>query len=163
MESINDIDRSKLQEQAADANINIRGAFYGGRTECFKIACNVNDYGEDVSIASDDVSSMYYAVMAFDAYPVGNRRLRRNTTVDNIQHVRFIAVVNCDIECPKHLELAVLPSKNEITGRLMFDLFDNNKEEYNTVELQLALEEGYTITKIYNAYSWKREKGLLKK
>ena len=92
---------------------------------------------------------MYPAVMAFGDYPVGNRSLRRNTTVDDIKHDRCIGVVKCDIECPKHLELAVLPSKNEITGRLMFDLFDENKKEYNTVELQLASEMGYTITNIY--------------
>ena len=105
----------------------------------FHTACNVNDYGEDAFIASDDVSSMYPAVMAFDDYPVGNRRLRRNTTVDDIKYNRFVGIVKCDIECPKHLELAVLPSKNEITKILMFDLFDKKKKVYGTVELQLAI------------------------
>jgi hypothetical protein len=44
-----------------------------GRTEVFNIACNVNGYGEGAFIASEDVSSMYPAVMSFDDYPVGNR------------------------------------------------------------------------------------------
>ena len=55
--------------------------------------------------------------------------------------------MKCDVECLKNLELPALPSKNDNTGRLMFDLFDKHKKEYNTVELQLALEVGYTITK----------------
>ena len=67
----------KIEQQADDENINIRNAFYGGRTECFNIACDVKDYGEGAFIASDDVSSMYSAVMAFDDYPVGNRQLRK--------------------------------------------------------------------------------------
>ena len=53
---------------------------------------------------------MYPAVMAFDAFPVGNRRLRRNTTVDDIKYNRFFGTIKCDIKCPKHLELAFLPS-----------------------------------------------------
>ena len=93
----------------------------------FNIAWNVNDYGEGAFIASDDVSSMYPAVMAFDDYPAANRRVRRNTTVDDIKHNRFIGIVKCDIEFRKHLQLAVLPSKNEITKRLMFDLFGKKK------------------------------------
>ena len=104
---------------------------------------------------------MYPAVVAFDDYPVGNRKLRRNTTVDDIKYNRFIGIVKCDIECPKHLELAVLPSKNEIAKRLMFDLFDK-KKVYSTIELQLAIEMGYTIMKIYSAYSWRRERGYLR-
>jgi len=163
MDNVNEAKRKALEEQAEDENINVRGAFYGGRTEVFNTACNVNNYGEGAFIASDDVSSMYPAVMAFDDYPVGNRRLRKNTTVDDIKTDKFIGIVKCDIECPKHLELAVLPSKNETTKRLMFDLFNKKKKEFSTVELQVALEMGYTITKIYSAYSWKREKGLMKK
>ena len=60
---------------------------------------------------------MYPAVMAFDYYPVGNRRIRKNTTVDDIKNDRFIGIVKCDIECPKDSELAVLPSKNDKTNR----------------------------------------------
>ena len=68
-----------------------------------------------------------------------------------------------DVESPKNLDSAVLPSKNDNTGRLMFDLFDKHNKEYNTVELQLALEVGYTITKTYSAYKWKRQRGIFKK
>ena len=157
MENFNEKVRTALEVQAADEHINVRGAFYGGRTEVFNTACNVNDYGEGAFIASDDVSSMYPAVLAFDDYLVGNRRLRKNNTVDDIKNNKFIGIVKCDSECPKHLELAVLPSKNVITKRLMFELFNKKSKEYSTVELQVALEIGYTITKIYSAYSWKRE------
>ena len=45
------------------------------------------------------------------------------------------------------LELAVLPSTNEITKILMFDLFDKKKKVYSTVELQIAIETGNTIKK----------------
>ena len=58
----------------------------GGRTECFNIACDVKDYGKGAFIASDDVSSLYSAVMAFDDYPTGNRQLRKKTTVDDIKN-----------------------------------------------------------------------------
>ena len=77
MNNAKETERVTLEEQAEDEHIDVRGAFYGGRTEVFNVACDVNDYGDGAFIASDDVSSMYPAVMAFDDYPVGNRRLRK--------------------------------------------------------------------------------------
>ena len=44
----------------------------------------------------------------------------------------------------------------------MFDLFNKTKKEYSTVELQVALEMGYKITKTYSADSYKRKRWLFK-
>ena len=45
IDNLNENDRVNLIQQADDENINVRNAFYGGRTEVFSLGCDVNDYG----------------------------------------------------------------------------------------------------------------------
>ena len=74
---------------------------------------------------------------------------------------KFCGLVKCDIACPKDLYIPILPSKGG-EGRLLFDLVDKHQNVYASPELKYALEEGYTITKVYNTYSYQQKKGLFK-
>ena len=74
---------------------------------------------------------------------------------------KFCGLVKCDITCPKDLYVPILPSKGDGT-RLLFDLVDKHQQVYPSPELKYALEEGYTITKVYNYYSYQQKKGLFK-
>ncbi len=74
---------------------------------------------------------------------------------------KFIGLVKCDIQPPKDLYIPVLPDNSN--GKLLFHLKPITDKTYTSVELRLALEKGYKITKIHSAVQYKRYNGLMKK
>ncbi len=102
---------------------------------------------------------MYPTVNALDDYAVGFKKYV-DITVDDILSDKFIGLVKCDIIPPKDLYVPVLPDSNE--GKLLFHLNPMKEKTWASVELKVALEKGYNITKIHSAVSYKRYNGLMR-
>ena len=73
---------------------------------------------------------------------------------------KFIGLVKCDVEPPKDLFVPVLPDNSD--GKLLFHLHPMKEKTWASVEPKLALEKGYTITKIHSAIAYKRHTGLMR-
>ena len=55
----------------------------------------------------------------------------------------------------------LLPGRGE-ENKLIFNLTDKYQEVYASLELKYAPEEGYVITKVYNAFGHEKREGLFK-
>lgn len=98
-------------------------------------------------------------VNALDDYAVGFKKYV-NITVDDIVNDKFIGLVKCDITPPKDLYVPVLPDKDDV--KLLFHLNPMKEKTWAPVELKMALEKGYKITKIHSALAYKRYNGLMR-
>jgi hypothetical protein len=107
-----------------------------------------------------DIVSLYPTVNALDCYAVGYGKYVQ-ISVDDILNGNFIGLVKCDIEPPKDLDVPVLPDNSN--GKLLFHLNDMKNKTYASVELKLALEKGYKITKIHSALEYRKYTGLMQK
>jgi hypothetical protein len=145
-----------LETKAGEQHIKIRDALCGGRTEAFKshIKCN-----EHQKIFYLDVCSLYPTVNALDDYAVGFKQFV-DITVNDILSTKFIGLVKCDVLPPKDLYVPVLPDNSN--GKLLFHLNPMYQKTWSSVELKVALEKGYTITKIHSAIKYKKFNGLMK-
>ena len=98
----------ELEEQAKNQNINIRDAFFGGRTEGFKCYHKCN---ENQKIFYYDVVSLYPTVNSLDEYAVGFSKYV-NITLDDINNntnvwIDFIGLLKIDIEPPKYIYIYI--------------------------------------------------------
>ena len=150
--------KTEIETCAREQKINIRDALFGGRTEAFKsyVKCNENQ-----KIYYYGVVSLYPTVNALDRYAVGFKRpvhiLNQddfNKLVYRIRKGSFCGIAKVDIIPPRDLYVPVLPDNSE--GKLLFHLNPLIAKTYASVELKLALEKGYTITKIYGAYKYRK-------
>ena len=148
--------KKELETKASKQHIRIRDALCGGRTEAFKsyIKCNKHQ-----KIFYLDVCSLYPTVNALDDYAVGFKKYV-DITIDDILSDKFIGLVKCDVIPPKDLYVPVLPDNTN--GKLLFHLNPMYEKTWSSVELKLALEKGYQITKIHSAIAYKRYNGLMK-
>ena len=112
--------------------------------------------------------SLYPTVNALDRYAVGFKRpvhiLNQddfNRLVYRIRKGSFCGIAKVDIIPPRDLYVPVLPDNSE--GKLLFHLNPLIAKTYASVELKLALEKGYTITKIYAADEYRNLDGLMRK
>ena len=155
--------RDEIIQHVNDSFIDPRDALHGGRTEVFKTFYETKSPGE--FIFGFDISSQYPAVMALDGYAVGCKKCKtysiRQLTSDLLND-KFCGLVKCDIKCPKHVYVPVLPSKEGKDSRLLFNLIDKHQQVYASPELKYAIEEGYEITKVYNTFSYEKKEGLFK-
>jgi hypothetical protein len=149
--------KTEIEKQAKQQNIITRNALCGGRTEAFKSHFKCNKHQKIFYL---DVCSLYPTVNALDDYAVGFKNYI-NITIDDIINDTFIGLVKCDIIPPKNLHIPVLPDNTE--NKLLFHLNPMYEKTWTTIELQKALEKGYTITKIHSAVEYKRLNGLMKK
>ena len=149
-------DRNELEQDARQQNIKIRDALFGGRTEGFK---SYHKCGKGQKICYFDVVSLYPTVNALDVYAVGFNRYVRITGED-IKSGKFFGVAKVDITPPQQMYVPVLPDKSD--GKLLFHLNKMENKTFSSVELQYALEKGYTINKIHSALQYERYTGLMK-
>jgi len=118
---------------------NMRKAYYGGRTEIFKLrGKNLNYY---------DVNSLYPYVMRNKPMPVGL------PIKDFSMKVEDFGIANCEITAPKDLHIPLLPHR--VNGKLIFPK-GHFYGWYCTPELQKAKQLGYKI-KIFYGYKFKQE------
>lgn len=133
----------------------IRRSFCGGRTNVMKAYHKVDKTaGEQIRYA--DVTSLYPWVNAMCAYPVGHPQFEDFESEPPVQnHTRIKSMfgfVECDVTCPHSLYHPVLPEKKD--NKLLFDLLPKRNTVYSTVELSLAIDMGYTVTRIHRAAWW---------
>ena len=144
-------------EQAKHQTIKVRDAFFGGRTEGFRV---YRKSKKDEKIFYYDAVSLYPTVNALDDYAVGFNRYVNNLKVEDIVSGKFFGLVKVDITPPKDLYVPILPERTE--NKLLLQLNDMREATFTSVELQLALKHGYQITRVYPALQFRKYTGLMK-
>ena len=154
--------------------LNPREAFYGGRTNAFKLH-HVAAAGEEIKYF--DVCSEYPYVNKYKTYPVGHPVIVKNGFKDLRQ---YFGISKCRILPPCSLLLPVLPYRSN--GKLTFPLCrvcvesqfdgacqhsDNERAlvgTWCTPELLVALNNGYTVLDIYEIWNFdQKEERLFQK
>lgn len=132
--------------------LNAKDAFFGGRTEVFKLLYKFKE-GEHGKYV--DFTSLYPWVMFYCDFPLGHPEVitKDFSTIDN-----YFGFIKCRIIPPKDLYLPVLPEKKR--GKLIFDLTPK-LGTWTTEEVKLALKFGYKIDKIYEIHHFPRKSNLL--
>lgn len=151
--------------------ISIRSALYGGRCEVFSV---YNDFiRRKVKGRSVDIVSLYPHVMATKRFPIKKPILLNKSDITLPFNINiYFGLVMCEVEAPEKLFLPVLPYKTK-DKKLMFPLCRRCAEEkilkcshfglqcrnlvgcWTTVELELAISEGYRIIKVHQIYNFK--------
>jgi hypothetical protein len=148
-----------VEELDVPKPLNPRDAFFGGRTETFKL------HVKDVPMAYEDVTSLYPWVNATKRYPVGHPTVKY-PPVGEVNIEEYFGLVKCQILPPRDLYLPVLPMHVGPTKKLIFALCRacalsmqvevcRHSEEERTLrgvwfseEVKLALSKGYVMKKV---------------
>lgn len=150
--------------------LNPRDAFFGGRTNAFKLLAKST---KKKKIRYIDVCSLYPTVQYYDYYPVGHpEKIYKPKTYYN----KWFGIIKCRILPPKNLYHPVLPVKVKMdkNEKLLFPLClkcaenkirkcphsDNERiieGTWSTIEVNKAIEKGYKIQGIHEV--WHFEKG----
>ena len=128
-----------------------RDAYYGGRCEVFVSRL-------EISILYDyDINSMYSFVMLMDMPDPSTFKEIHNYDVSYFPKVlkRYEGIAELTVECPKHLNIPVLPYR--MGKKLLFPsgIF---KSKWCFPEIRLAIKKGYKILKIHQIIVGKRIK-----
>lgn len=155
--------------------INPRDAFFGGRTETFKLIYPYENDSKSSGVLSascntkiyyKDVVSLYPTVMFYDYFPVGHPEIVEDIKYpvslnENMEWFnQLFGFVKCKVTPPKDLYIPVLPHICKDTEKLTFDL-NNKKGTWTTEELKLAVKKGYVIDKIYEILNFKEKSNML--
>lgn len=158
--------------------LNKRNAFFGGRTGATsvykKFDASKGEYG-----CYFDICSLYPTVNYYDPYPVGEPTIFLYDELDQGWSVlepggaapiptpdppeldALFGFVYCTVTCPTDLYHPVLPEKKS-DGKLVFDLRSPKTGTWTTAELQLAVEKGYKIDQMYEAWHYTSSSTLFK-
>jgi len=139
-----------------------RDAFFGGRTEAFKLHAEATD---DVKIRYYDVTSLYPFINKTGKIPLGHPKI----ITENFGNIRnYEGLIKCRILPPRDLHIPVLPAK--VNGKLMFGLcrtcmvekqnepFQHSDRErlltgtWVTDEVKKAIEKGYIMDRIHEIW-----------
>ncbi|XP_052778720.1 uncharacterized protein LOC128216186 [Mya arenaria] len=139
-----------------------RDAFYGGRTEGFKL---YEEASKDQEINYYDVTSLYPYVNKTGKIPLGHPEI----VTENFKDItKYEGLIKCKIVPPRGLYLPVLPMKSY--GKLLFSLCRSCADQYQqspcqhtdnerafhgtcvTDEVKMALSQGYKILNIYEVW-----------
>lgn len=142
-----------------------RDAFYGGRTEAFKLHAEAD---ENTDIKYFDVTSLYPFVNKTGKIPLGHPKIVTEN-FDLLQN--YEGLIKCRILPPKHQYMPVLPLK--INNKLLFGLCRTCMEKqiqtckhtdrermitgtWVTDEVKKAIEKGYVVDKIFEVWHFDR-------
>jgi len=147
--------------------LSIRDGLYGGRTNAYKLYAKVLLELYEI-IKFLDVNSLYPEALKYGVFPEGHGTVITQEFKENVgQYFGFIKV---RVLPPRNLYHPVLPQK--IGGKLKFTLCrlcalnlnfklctcsDENRSfvgTYCTLELDLAIENGYKVVKIFEVLHW---------
>ena len=148
--------------------VNIKNAFYGGRTNNIQFYQKVD--GEEFRIRYLDFTSLYPFVLKTKQYPLEHPEVI-NEDFDYTLDSYELGFVECTLLAPDDKYLPVLPLT--INCKLSFPLFytcarDKTKEcthhiegrvlkgTWTTVELKEALKQGYKIIDIIEVLNYKK-------
>lgn len=139
-----------------------RDAFYGGRTEAFKLYAETT---ADKYIKYYDVTSLYPYINKTGNIPLGHPHI----ITENFEDInRYEGLIKCKVLPPRNLYIPVLPAK--CNGKLMFSLCRTCSESYQnsvcqhnesdraftgtwvTNEIKVALAQGYKLLNIYEIW-----------
>ena len=139
-----------------------RDAFYGGRTEAFKLYAEATP---EQQIRYYDVTSLYPFINKTGKIPVGHPQILTENFDDIHQ---YEGLIKCKVLPPRKLYAPVLPAK--CNGKLIFGLCRTCSESYQntpckhcenerafigtwvTDEIKVAVAQGYEIVKIYEIW-----------
>ena len=159
--------------------LTIRSALYGGRCEVFSV---YNDYVQQNKYGrSVDIVSLYPSCMVDDEYPVGEPEFIDMNDIPRPFNLNdYFGIISCEVTAPEKLYIPVLPHKTK-AGKLTFPLCTECVENkiticthfnqrcrnligcWTSVELELAVSEGYIIQQVYQIYHYKeRTRSLFK-
>nr|CAD2190267.1 unnamed protein product [Meloidogyne enterolobii] len=169
--------RRKFENYIDNGPIDIRASFFGGRTGPLRLFYKPKD-GESISYY--DVTSLYPFINVSTKYPVGhptvhilNEDVAWTCSSDNKYN---LAILKVFVIPPRKIDVPVLPVK--LDDRLLFPLcaacarlYPKGKvdEKYNcqhsdeqrgwvstctSLELNVALDEGYTVTKLFRVLEY---------
>jgi hypothetical protein len=147
-----------LQNMNVPRPLNPRDAFYGGRTEAFKL------HREGI-LAYEDVTSLYPWVNFTKEYPVGHPVVVYPAEGD-VGIEKYFGLIKCKILPPKDLYIPVLPMHVGPNKKLLFPLCRTCAEKFQvqpcvhgkeerilcgtwfSEEIKLALRKGYKLAKV---------------
>jgi hypothetical protein len=150
--------------------LNPREAFYGGRTETFKLGCSEKE------INYEDFTSLYPSVNFTQEYPIGHPRI---ITCDFADLESYFGIIKCSVIPPKELYIPVLPVHCGVQKKLIFPLCNRCSQTWQTKqcthspsqreltgtwfteEVKLAVQKGYTITKIHSVWHFEERSNKL--
>lgn len=134
--------------------VDIRRAFYGGRTEPTKCKYVAQPHER---ISYDDYTSLYPTVQFGRCrslsnpeqyhtleYPIGHPRYIYDATPETV--LTYFGIADVFVTPPADLYLPVLPAR--VNKKLVFDCTPR-RGCWTTLELQKAVEKGYVINKVY--------------
>ena len=139
-----------------------RDAFYGGRTEAFKLYAEASS---EKQIKYYDVTSLYPFINKTGKIPLGHPSIITGNFED-INH--YEGLIKCRVLPPRQLYIPVLPTK--CNGKLVFSLCHACSEGYQNIvcnhsekdraftgtwvtdEIKMALAQGYKLLKIYEIW-----------
>ena len=175
----------ELQDMIKDlewtAPLNPKEALFGGRTG---LSCCYHKTVPDERIDYVDYTSLYPWVNKYGTYPIGHPTIMKNPSDQSIDN--YFGIAKVDVLAPEKLFHPVLPMK--IGDKCMFTLCATCAQEqlekpwhersnlckhtdqerqmtgtWCTEELKTAVERGYEILKIHEAWHWgenQRKRGL---
>ena len=150
--------------------VDIREAFFGGRTNNIRFWCDTSDKPE-YNIKYYDFRSLYPTVLKYEKFPEGHPNV---ITEDFDDLNSYFGFAKCIVQPPTNLYIPVLPYKTN-GGKLVFPLCSQCAEEQNqescahtceqrqligtwtTEELKYAVDKGYKIIKLIEVYDYKRK------
>lgn len=162
VEGLNHLNQSKLE---------IRDAYFGGRTNAVKLYHNCED---DEKIRYIDVCSLYPYVLKYFSMPVGVPKVLIGDDLNGRTPENIEGIIKCKILPPKKLFHPVLPIK--MHSKLLFILCYTCAKEKNQTpckhsneercftgtyvadELRLAIQKGYQIIEMYEVWEYKIRK-----
>ncbi|XP_065222349.1 uncharacterized protein LOC135846916 [Planococcus citri] len=167
--------RANNNDQIIDL-LNPRDAFFGGRTEAFKLHKTVDGNMEKIKYV--DVCSLYPTVMYYDDYPIGHPEKIINPPSFDPDWYGFI---KCKVVAPKDLYIPTLPVrvKMEKSDKLLFPLClkcakDKQRQcthsdserafvgTWCTPEVNKAIEVGYKVLEVYEVWNFEKDNCLWK-
>jgi hypothetical protein len=169
--------RQKFDRYLDDGPIDIRSNFFGGRTGPLKLFHEAKS-GEKISYY--DVRSLYPFINSISPIPIGIPKVRilnEDVNWTMAAHNPFpLSIIKCFVVPPRRIDVPILPVK--LDDRLLFPLCIKCAKQFPTgavngnyncthsdlergwvstcasIELNAALDEGYTVTKIFRVLEY---------
>lgn len=130
--------------------------FYGGRTEVFALYADAEKMGKQIKYY--DVCSLYPSTY-LKTLPTGvpDHLLGAMVERERLDATRpdaYFGFVRCEVFPNREDKIGLLPVRDKESGRLTFPVHAQMVGVWHTEELYLAMEHGYRIGELYEAYIW---------
>ena len=163
--------RAELKKLEEVGGVDVREAFFGGRTNNIRFWCNANDQ-PDTEILYYDFRSLYPTVLKYREFPQGHPIVISEDISTDMS--KYFGFANCEVLPPDQLYIPVLPYRNK-KGKLLFPLCrtcaDRQKHQncdcavyqraitgtWTTIELEEAVKQGYKILNVYEVYHYEQK------